>query len=67
RNHRTTLDCSYLLHCWAYEHIVCVRPIGRPIQSGETRVQRLGFRRWVQTKQEARSQAVTGDIEYYRQ
>ena len=66
RNHRTTLDGSYLLHCWVYEHIVCVRPIGQPIRSGETGVQRLGFRRWVQKEQEARSQAVTDDVEYYR-
>ncbi|KAH9309991.1 hypothetical protein KI387_037902, partial [Taxus chinensis] len=39
----------------------------RSIQAGETGVQRLGFRRWVQIEQEARSQAVTSDIEYYRQ
>ncbi|KAH9327863.1 hypothetical protein KI387_044355, partial [Taxus chinensis] len=33
----------------------------------EIGLQRLGFGRWVHTEQEARSQAVTDDVEYYRQ
>ncbi|KAH9319681.1 hypothetical protein KI387_021450, partial [Taxus chinensis] len=49
------------------EHIVCVRPVGQSLRAGETGVQRLGFRRWVQIEQEERSQAVMGDIVYYRQ
>ncbi|KAH9303905.1 hypothetical protein KI387_008309, partial [Taxus chinensis] len=39
----------------------------RPIQAGETGVQRLGFRRWVQKEQEVRAETVTNNAEYYRQ
>ncbi|KAH9299807.1 hypothetical protein KI387_031489, partial [Taxus chinensis] len=27
---RTGIDVSFVLHCWAYEHIVVIRPSGLP-------------------------------------
>ncbi|KAH9294329.1 hypothetical protein KI387_040465, partial [Taxus chinensis] len=41
---RTGIDVSFVLHCWAYEHISVIRPSGIPWMSGAEGALDYGFR-----------------------
>ncbi|KAH9303534.1 hypothetical protein KI387_043896 [Taxus chinensis] len=43
---RTSIDVSFVLHCWAYEHIVVIRPSGLPWMPAAVGAIDYGFRRW---------------------
>ncbi|KAH9296963.1 hypothetical protein KI387_028645, partial [Taxus chinensis] len=43
---RTGIDVSFVLHCWAYEHIAVIRPSGLPWMPAGVGGVDYGFRRW---------------------
>ncbi|KAH9299647.1 hypothetical protein KI387_031329, partial [Taxus chinensis] len=43
---RTGIDVSFVLHCWAYEHIAVIRPSGLPWMPAAVGGVDYGFRRW---------------------
>ncbi|KAH9290070.1 hypothetical protein KI387_034187, partial [Taxus chinensis] len=42
----TGIDVSFVLHCWAYEHIAVIRPSGIPWMSEVVGAIDYGFQRW---------------------
>ncbi|KAH9303135.1 hypothetical protein KI387_014718, partial [Taxus chinensis] len=66
RRRRFGICSTFLLHCWAYEHIVCIRPVGLPQQPGPQVVYRYGFQRWLGVVGQPRAVVAGRDVAYYR-